>query len=141
MAFEVKVTRTGGESCLKFNTPGEANQKTHADAMDLCKGLGGRLYEPESQEQFDLMFGAWEDQRNKKSDAWLGVSLSNGGSQDNNDDWKYSTRPEEKVAFKPRWKGNSASGGNSCAYFQGNNGKWLNDLNCESIANDFVCEF
>ena len=26
--------------------------------MDFCKGLGGRLYEPESQEQFDIMLGS-----------------------------------------------------------------------------------
>jgi len=132
-----------GSSCLMFNEGGDS-KRNFPDAMKFCSSLGGRLYEPVDQTQFDNMQVAWEDDdnggRGSNADGWIGVS--NIGSQENAADWVYATRTGTQVPFV-NWKGGSPTGGFLCVYFQGNNGKWLNDEDCDSETqtNNFVCEF
>ena len=122
---------------FRFNEGG-ASKRNFPDAMSFCGSLGGRLYEPVDQTQFDAMQKEWEATRGPNADGWIGVS--NVGAQENAADWVYSTRTGVQVTFT-NWKEESPTGGNLCAYFQGNNGKWLNDENCETATKDFVCEF
>ena len=109
--------------------------------MSFCSGLGGRLYEPVDQTQFDAMQKEWEATRGPNADGWIGVS--NVGVQENAADWVYSTRTGTQVPFDINWKGGSPTGGFLCVYFLGNNGKWFNDEDCNSATqtNNFVCEF
>ena len=114
-------------------------------AKKFCNDNGGRLYEPASQADFDKVFTAWKIARGNSADAWIGVSLKDGGNQETNDDWEYSTRPGEKVAFPPNWAGGAPDGTFSCVSFKGNNGKWENDRTCDGTDADsqtnFICEF
>ena len=91
------------------------------------------------------MYTAWNTARGNNADAWIGVSLKDGGNQETDDDWEYSTRPGEKVAFTPNWAGNTPDGTHSCVSFKGNNGKWENDRVCDGTNDadktNFICEF